>query len=139
MATLAQAKAAVRARFDAGFTAIPVRYQREDTILPDQPEPFVFVEFDLDPPEYAGFGNGRGGNLQRVTGEILAHVLVPVGWGDADADGWGEQIAALFRSYRDDTISCFAAEPLPMTGKTEDGSYAHAVTVVIDIQYDKVG
>ena len=145
MATLAQVKAAVRARLDANFTAIPVRYQREDTEPPrdidGRPQPFVFVEFDLDGPEYAGFGGGRGANLQRVTGDILAHVMVPVGWGDADADGWGETIAALFRSYRDssDLFSCFAAEPIPGTGKTEDGSYAHAVMVVIDMHYDKVG
>ena len=112
MATVAQVDAAIRARIAANYAATAVRYHNEDAALPDAPAPFVFVELDLDPPFYAGFGGGRGANLQRVTGEMLAHVMVPVGWGTADGFAWGEQIAALFRSYRDADISCFEATVL---------------------------
>lgn len=139
MATLADVHAAVKARIAANFTAIAVRYANENNQLPDTPAPFVFVEIDLDPSFNAAYGGGRGQNRHRTTGELLAHFMWPVGWGVEDAFAKAEEFAALFRNYRDSTMSCFAGGPMPGTGKTEDGSYSHCATVAVDLFFDLIG
>lgn len=119
MTTASQARAAVRARMEAGGityngAAVPMRWPNEaGDPLPDEPAPFVYTEFMVERAEVAGFGGGRAANLHRNTCRIEGYVFVPKGWGLDASEDIAEQIATLFRSHRDATISCFSARVSP--------------------------
>lgn len=139
MTTVAAVQAAMRATLEAGFTAAPLRFKNEPAPLPDEPAPFVYVELAVEDHDFIAFGGGRGGNLQRTTGRIEAHVLVPVGTGVASGLLWAEAIAALFRGRRIDGVSYGSAEALPGAGRSDDGNYDLAAIVEIDLFFDKTG
>lgn len=115
MTTATQARQAVRSRMEAGNityggTAVPLRWPNEaGDPLPDDPAPFIYTEFMVEDARIAGYGSGRGGNLHRNTCRIEGYAFVPKGWGLDAAEDIAEQVAALFRSHRDATISCFTA------------------------------
>lgn len=93
---------------------MPLRWPNEnDGPLPDDPSPFVYTEFLVEGGRIAGYGGGRGGNLYRNQAAVEAFVFVPKGRGLDAAEAIAEQIAALFRSYRDANISCFEATVMP--------------------------
>ena len=142
MPTLPAATASIKARIAANFTAAAVRYHNEDTTLPDEPAPFVFVEIIVERPFIAGFGGGPGANLQRTQARIEAHVLVPVGRGIEDGLAWAELLCAVFRGQRVDDISYFGidgeiAQVFPADGRTEDGAYAHVATAIVPFFFDQ--
>jgi hypothetical protein len=116
---MSQARAAVRSRMEAGGIVlegqpVALRWQNETGApLPDAPAPFVYTEILNDGATLAGFGGGRGSNLYRNRAFVEAYVFVPVGWGLDAAEAIAEQIAVLFRSYRDTEISCFEATVIP--------------------------
>ncbi len=119
MTTATQARQAVRLRMEAGGityngVAVPLRWQNEaGDPLPDDPAPFVYTEFLVEQARVAAFGGGRGANLHRNTCRVEGYVFVPKGWGLDAAESIAEQAAALFRSHRDATISCFTARVVP--------------------------
>lgn len=120
MTTASQARAAIRTRIEAGAivnagnSAVPLRWQNEDgDPLPDQPAAFVYTEFLTDPAQLVSFGGGRGANRYRNPARIDSYVFVPRGEGLDQAELIAEQIAALFRSYRDSDIQCFEATVYP--------------------------
>jgi plastocyanin domain-containing protein len=45
----------------------------------------------------------------------------------------------VFRSYRDNDISCFDAVVRPEFGRTEDGNYNHCASVEVTCHFDQVG
>lgn len=141
MPTVAEVQSALRARAEANFTAAPLRFKNEGTALPvdggGAPAGFVYVELLVENAGIVAFGGGRGSNLQRSIGRIEAHVLTPVGYGLDTGLGWAEQFCAVFRGQRVDNINYGAAEVFPQDGKTEDGSYAHIATAIIDLSFDK--
>jgi hypothetical protein len=139
MPTVAAVQSAIRTRLEANFTALPLRWQNEHAPLPDDPTGFVHVEIDLRLPNFVAFGGGRGQNLQRVFGEINAHVLMPAGTGLAIGLQHAESICAVFRGLRVDDISYDAASPLPGTGTVTDGNYAHAAEAYISLYFDSLG
>lgn len=144
MTTVAEAQTLIRTRAEANFAAYPLRWKNEPAPLLDAPTAFVFVELIVEDASFVAFGGGRGANLQRSTGRIEAHFFLPLGIPDSGtaltaALNNAEAFAAVFRSYRDTVISCFAAEVFPQSGRTEDGSYDHVATVIVDIWFDKVG
>lgn len=140
MTTIAQASAAVRARLEANFTAATLHWQNEDNILPDTPEAFVFVEpVIVEGHEFIAFGGGQGGNLQLTEGRFEAQVMVPLGTGVASGLAWAEEIATVFRSQTFSDVSCWAAQAYPGSGRTEDGSYAHVATVIVDLHFYMTG
>jgi len=140
--TVAQAQAAIRTRLEANFTAIPLSWPNEAFVVPDAPAAFAQIEFLTDPASLAGLGGGRFANLWRQTGRIEAHILVPSpqlsGAGLTAALDYAEQIAAVFRSYRDADLSCFAAWVEPGTRDGENGNYwtAHAI---VELHFDAIG
>ena len=86
----------------------------------------------------ASFGAGRGANRWRNSGRLLAHVMVPIGHGLDQAAAWAEQIAAVFRSHRDGTVSCFAAW-VDLGGAADaDGNY-FGCTAVCEFFFDQIG
>lgn len=153
MTTASQARAVVRARIEAGGISVPLRWQNEATDsngsidLPDTPSPFVYTEFLTDPQQLASFGGGRGSNRYRNPARIDSYVFVPKGEGLDEAEQIAEQIATLFRSYRDTDISCFDATVYPggdgaalkPPGLTSEvGNYFWAV-VEISLFFDTIG
>ena len=156
MTTVAQAYAAVRGRLESnvptsGGDPIPLRWQNEiGEPLPDIPAPFVYVEFDNDGSVTRGpasFGAGRGDNIYRNEATITAYVFVPTGEGLNEAHAIAEQIAALFRSHRDNDISCFrstvypggqGADIRPPGLDSEVGNYFYAIAE-IDLHFDQLG
>jgi hypothetical protein len=121
MTTASQAFAVIRARLaankPAGLTAFRFQNEDEDTTgaaaLPDTPAAFAYIEFLAEPGSLAAFGGGAGRNLYRNPAQIQCYVFVPRGLGLAAATDLAEQLATLFRSYRDADISCFAATVYP--------------------------
>src|SRR5262245_38541144 len=89
MATITQARLAVRARIEAGNVfdgfsqPVPLRWQNEgaDSIgnvaMPDTPAPFVYTEFLTNRATIVGFGAGPGANLHRTPVTIASYVFVP--------------------------------------------------------------
>ena len=138
MPTFPEVRASVASRLETALPAVDFRYPNGDLTLPDTPVAYVYVEISLDAPEIVGFGGGRGSNLQRTTGAVEAHVMVPANGQGADAaDALAESICAVFRGTRIDGVSCFSAQVDPVGGATEDGVYAHPVTAIAYIQFDQ--
>lgn len=153
MTTATGAYNVIRARLEANVptsngSPVVLRWQGETgSPLPGPPEPFVYVEFITDPGAIAGFGGGRGSNLYRNPGRIDAFCFVPRDWGLAYATDLGEAVATLFRSYRDDSISCFEASVIPLGAgssikppglDSEVDNYYAAVTEV-SLHFDQTG
>lgn len=153
MSTAADVQTLLRGLLAAG-TALPIRWRGDDTdssgegALPDVPSSFLFCDFETDPATIAGFGGGRGANLYRTTGRLDVFIFVPRGDGaDGVALGHAEDVAAIFRSYRDATLSCFAGSVLsgkavgelrPPGMASEVNAYSYAIAE-IELWYDQVG
>ena len=117
MTTASQAYTVVRNRLTsykpAGLTAL--RWQGEDGgALPDTPAAFCYTEFVAEPASLVSFGGGRGQNRYRNPARVDFFVFVPRGQGLIVATDLAEQVATLFRSYRDSDISCFEATVHPL-------------------------
>lgn len=158
MTTAAAARQVMRARIEAagisyGGNPVPFRWQNEDAdsagniALPDTPAPFVYAEFLTEAAALASFGGGRGQNRYRNPARLDAYVMVPKGQGLDAAEDIAEQVATLFRSYRDADISCFDATVYPggdgaslkPEGLSSDvGNYFYAVTEV-SLFFDQAG
>lgn len=139
MTTTAAIQALIESRHTSELPAVTFTYQNETHILPNTPATFVHVELIAEGMEIVAFGGGRGANLQRTTGRIEAHVMTPVGEGIDGGLALAEQIAAVWRSYRDADISCFAAEAFPGEGRVEDGNYANSAVAIVDVHWDRTG
>ena len=116
MTTATQAFSVIRSRLEAnqpaGLTSL--RWQNEDGgALPDEPAAFAYTEFLSEPGFVAGYGGGRGSNLYRNPARVDCYIFVPRGQGLQVATDLAEQVAVLFRSYRDSDISCFEATVYP--------------------------
>lgn len=157
--TSSQARLAMRTRIEAASIIdseslpVPFRWQNEaadsqgNAALPDTPSPFVYCEFITEPGRLAAFGGGQGQNLYRNPARLDAYVFIPRGEGMDEAESIAEQIAVLFRSYRDANISCFDATVYPggdgssitPTGLSSPvGNYFFAVTEV-SLYFDQTG
>ncbi len=148
MSTFAEVVASLKAQAAAHVTSLPVYWDKAaKPRLPGKPAPFVFFLLETDPARFVAFGGGRGANLQRIRGELIGLVFVPRDWGLEQHAAYGEHVAAAFRSFRDQHVSCFAAAPQPAV----DGSNLkppglssevvnYACTVVsVAFQFDQVG
>lgn len=117
MTTTSGAHAIIKARIEQNKPAdlVALRWQNgEGDPLPELEAPFLYTELVTDPAFLASIGGGRGSNLYRHPARIDAYVFVPQGIGLAPATDIAEEIAALFRSYRDSDISCFEATVYPL-------------------------
>jgi hypothetical protein len=139
MPTIDEVQSAIKSRLQQNFTAAPLRFQGDSSPLPDEPAPFIYVEMNIDSFGFIAYGGGRGQNLQRSEGELLAHVLVPIGESLDQGLQWAEQIAAIFRGQRVDNISYGAAEAMPASGSSEDGNYAYVASAAIELHFEKLG
>lgn len=159
MTTVSQARQVIRSRIEAGAvvdsdsTPVPFRWQNEETDslgnveLPSPASPFVYVEFNADRASLASFGGGRGSNRYRNPARIEAFVFVPKGEGLNEAESIAEQIATLFRSYRDDDISCFDAsvypggdgEDLAPKGMSSEVSNYFYCSLEVSLHFDLIG
>ena len=97
----------------------PLRWPNEDedtagnVSLPGTPTPFLFTDFETTISELASFGGGLGRNRYRTTAYFDVYVFVPKGWGLRPALDIAESVAVLFRSYRDELVSCHTATARP--------------------------
>jgi hypothetical protein len=115
MVTATQAFAAVRARLNAGSYPYPLYYHGDDpVILPDAPTSFAFVVFNNEGSAAVSFGGGRGSTVYRNRARVEAFVFLPAWQGLEMAMDYAETVAVRLRSYRDDSISCFAADVIPV-------------------------
>jgi hypothetical protein len=157
--TATQARQAMRSRIEAASiidrssNPVPFRWQNEasdslgNAALPDTPSPFVYCEFIVESGSIASYGGGYGKNLYRNRARLVAYVLVPKNSGMDEAESISEQVAALFRSYRDSNVSCFDATVYPggdgsslkPSGMSSPvGSYFYAVAE-ISLHFDQIG
>ena len=148
--TTSQALAAVRVRLEAGGLAFPLRWQGEDGgALPDTPETFSFIVFNNDGSGRgpSAFGGGRGSNLYRNQATVEAFVFSPNGEGLSVATDAAEQLAALLRSFRDSSISCFSADVIPVgegskiapPGLASEVSNYQCAVAEIALHFDQIG
>jgi hypothetical protein len=115
MTTAAAARAVVRSRIENGAVvdsqarAVTLRWPNEfGEPIPDE-APFLYTEFITDRGSIASFGGGSSNNRYRYPARIECFAFVPMGRGLSEAESIAEQVAVLFRSYRDNDISCFDA------------------------------
>jgi len=114
MTTTTQAYAAIRDRLESQITAVPLRWQNEDSNpLEDSPTSFIYVEFLTERAFIASYGGGRGSNRYRNVARVDAYVFVPRGVGLSVATDLAETVAAALRSYRTADVSCFDASTRP--------------------------
>lgn len=119
MTTTSEAYAVLRGILQSGTGLPPLRWQNEEqdstgaVALPDIPAPFLYTEFLTESGTVVSFGGGRHQNRYRIPGRLDIFVFVPRGWGLAPATDYAEAAATLFRSYRDDLISCYGATVYP--------------------------
>lgn len=161
MTTATAAQAAIRARLEAN-RPVDVKgnnarlyWPNEDLDsdgndgLPDKPLAFIYTEFVGQKSYLAGFGGGPGANLWRNPSRSESYVFVPRGEGLASATDLAEQVAMLFRGYRDPaTIQCFDATVYPLgdgrgikppgLSNTEVDNYFCAVCEV-ELHFDLIG
>lgn len=148
--TASQALAAVRARLEAGAFAFPLRFQGDpESPLPDQPTTFAFVVFNNDGSGRgpAAFGGGRNANLYRNQATVDVYVFVPNGQGLSVATDAAELVAAQLRSFRDASISCFAADVIPVgegsqlkpPGLNSEVSNYQCAIAEIAMHFDQIG
>jgi hypothetical protein len=149
MTTVSGAFDVIKARLTAGKPEglIALFWQNEDSVLPDTPTAFVYSEFITDPALLASFGGGRGRNRYRNPGRIDCYVFVPRGEGLTVGSDLAEAVAALFRSYRDDVISCFEATVYPLgngsdikpPGLVSEVNNYYCVLVEVSLFFDLIG
>lgn len=148
MATFAQVVASLKARAASQITMLPLYWDKDaKPTLADEPAPFCFFVIEMDRARFIAFGGGRGNNLARTPGELQGFVFLPRDWGLEQHASYGEHVAAAFRSYRDDYVSCFAVEPQPVVDGSNlkpDGLASevenYACTIVaVPFHYDHVG
>lgn len=144
--TASQALAAIRARLeadDSGIT-IPLRWQGEFVgPLPDDPAPFGFVVFNNEGSGGApiAFGGGRGHNLFQNNATLEAYVFVPNTIGLPAALDHAETVASRLRSFRDDNVSCFSADVIPIGAGSSikppgfDSEVAHFQCAVAEVVF----
>lgn len=148
--TASQALAAVRARLEGGSIPFPLRWQGENSgALPDTPATFAFIVFNNDGSGRGptAYGGGRGANLYRNQATVEAYVFSPSGEGLAVAMDAAETLAALLRSYRDSSISCFAADVIPVgegskiapPGLASEVSNYQCAVAEIALTFDQIG
>ncbi len=144
-------KARLLANKPAGLTAYRWQNEEADSAgnpeLPDQPAAFAYFELVTDRGQIASFGGGRGANIYRNPAQLIGFVFIPKGKGLKPATDIAEQLAALFRSYRDSDISCFDASVFPGGDgallkppglNSEVGNYFWA-GVEVSLFFDQVG
>lgn len=115
--TTSQALAAVRSRVESAGITFPIYWQGEDVPpLPGTPSTFAFVVFNNEGSggRPTAFGGGAGQNLYRNRARLEAFVFAPNGEGLQVATDGAELVAVELRSYRDDNVSCFAADVIPI-------------------------
>jgi hypothetical protein len=153
MTTATGAYNVIRARLEANVptsngSAVALRWQGETGgPLPNTPSPFVYVEFIADPGALVGIGGGRGNNIYRNPARIDAFCFVPRDWGLTYATDLAEAVATLFRSYRDDDISCFEASVIPLgagasikpPGLDSEVDNYYAAVAECELTFDQVG
>lgn len=151
MATAEDARGALKTRLGE-ITGFPI-YWQGDIIppLPDNPAPFGFAVFNNDGSGQgpASFGGGRGRNLWRNRGTLEVFVFEP-----ALAEGASdrmlanaEAVAARLRSFRDNVVSCFSADVIPIgeganiavPGLSNPVNNYQCAVAEIDLHFDQVG
>ncbi|QOZ52876.1 hypothetical protein [Bradyrhizobium sp. CCBAU 53338] len=152
MSTTRDALVAIRSRLeadDSGIT-IPLRWHGEPSDpLSDEPEPFGYVIFNNEgsgngPIE---FGGGRGQNRYRSNATVEAYVFVPAQSGLPAALDLAETVASRLRSFRDDTVSCFSADVIPIGGGSSiappglDSDVSNFVAALAEarVTFDQIG
>lgn len=119
------AEGIVKGRFLAKWNhaGVSIVWANEDNVLPDVPAPFLMVEIIRDGDQLYAHGGGRGANVWRGEGAIAIHVLVPRGWGTADAQQYLEDAFTIFRGKRLDGVSYDATIAQGAGDSPTDGNY----------------
>jgi hypothetical protein len=148
MATIDQAIAAVRARLDAAGLPFPVYYHGDTPPeLAAVASPFAFIVFNNEGSSVTAYGGGRGKNLYRNRARVEAFVFSPAWYGMEMTASRAEMVAAQLRSYRDDVISCFEADVIPVgqgsslsvPGLVSEVSNYNAAIVEAVLMFDQIG
>jgi len=113
--TTGEAIAAVRARLNAKSYSFPLYYHGDDAPdLPATPATFGYVMVNNEGSNLVAFGGGRGNNVYRNRVRVEVFVFSPIGLGPETVANEAEMVAAQLRSYRDNVISCFSSDVIPI-------------------------
>src|SRR4029077_20895661 len=148
MATIDQAIAAVRARLNGAGFPFPLYYHGDTPAeLEDVASPFAFIVFNNEGSTVTGYGGRGGQNLYRNRARVEAFVFSPAWYGMEMTASRAELVAARLRSYRDDVISCFEADVIPVgqgsslsvPGLSVEVSNYNAAIVEAVLTFDQIG
>lgn len=147
--TAGEALAAVKSRLSSGISFTLYWHGDDPPRLPDEPAKFGYLVFNNEGSRLVSFGGGAGSNLYRNRATLEAYVFSP----PTGADGMkpvmddAETIAARLRSFRDNTISCYSADVIPVGPganiappglPNEVNNYLCAIAE-IQIEFDQIG
>ena len=135
--SFAAAKAAIRARMTANWTATPIAHPNEPFALPDPPAAYVFFEVVGTDGDAVAFGS-PGANRWQNTGQIWAHVFVPSYSGDELATTHAAAIGAIFRGVTFSDVTCFAPVIDGGAKADQDGNW-YRVSVRVDFKFGYFG
>lgn len=105
----------------ARFGAAPIAlfwYGDPDQTLPEFPTPFAFTMFEAERSGVIEIGGGRGANRHRNPALATVYVCTPKDTGQQRATDIAEGVATLFRSYKDNGITCDSATVYPAVDGT---------------------
>ncbi|MEH2508692.1 hypothetical protein V1291_000046 [Nitrobacteraceae bacterium AZCC 1564] len=152
MTTASDALEAVKTRLGAGSgISFPLYWEGEDApTLSDTPAPFAFIVFTNEGSGKSGpvaYGGGRGRNTYRNSALVEAYTFVPKGWGRQELIDRAEIIASRLRSFRDEDISCFNADVVPIgegealapPGLASEVNQYQCAVAEIALQFDQIG
>jgi hypothetical protein len=128
---------AVKARLDAGWSGLPVTYPDTRTETPENASAFLVVEFPTSSSEQLTTG-APGANFWRETGTIRFVINSERGSGIADALGWADDLAALFRGKTFDGVTTWAPSPPVIDDANDRGMYAQ-ISTAVEYWYDLTG
>jgi hypothetical protein len=143
MADYAGAVAAMRARFEADFTAAPVVFQNEDPPAtpwpPQPPAPWVYFEVIQAASNLRGVGL-PGNQTWLTTGHVFAHVFAPKGYALPEHLALAGQAGEVLRAktiYNTDPgarVTFYAPSVQGGGSASDDGNY-FGVTVAIPFEF----
>lgn len=133
--SMTEARAAIRQRVEANWTATPICWFGEAFEHPDQ-RPWLMVERDAIPASQSSIFGSTGKRVVQDPGMIIGTVYCPKHGGDDLAYALAEQFGELFRTQKVGPAQTDAPTMGPIDDGDDEGNWIRiAVTIPFTVSY----